>query len=281
MLPSKKVLIALALLVVLIFGLGWYALNKSSNTEYVNSETSSAALTVASSTQQISDAEQAYENLPGWKESLENVNPTTKKSSTDATNTPENLTLTDTFARNFFTQYANLQQSGVKITSDNADQVASDYLKSATLPGINAKQYTSNNLTLTDSDQTHLVSYQQAITAVFQKYWPDGNPNELNILQQAFTNNNTQALAQLSVVIKSYQNVLNYSLILPVPKLAVSLHLNILNSLSNYIGTLKMIEVAYSDPLSGLVGLNAYQTNQNNLLASVGNLRTYFINSIK
>jgi len=280
MLPSKKVLIALALLIVGIGAFSWYAYNKNSNIEYTNNETSSVALGVASSSQSTAK-EQAYENLPGWKESLNDVMPSTKNSSATSDATPEKLTLTDTFARNFFTQYANLQQSGVKVTSDNADQIASDYLKSTPLPTITAKQYTASDLSLINSNQAELQNYRDAVTAIFAKDWPNGNPNELNIFQQAFVNNNPQALANLSAVIKKYQNTLQDSLDLAVPKLAVSLHLNMVNALSTYIKTLQMIGLAYTDPIAGLAALNVYQTNQANLLFSMGNLRTYFINSIK
>ena len=279
MLPSKKVLAALAILVIGIIALAWYSYTKTWSSEYINNQTSSVALTVSSSSPSDSASQQAYAKLPGWQESLQDINPATK--TIPATSTDEKLTLTDTFARNFFTQYINLQQSGVKVTSDNANQIASDYLKSTPLPTISAKQYTAADLSLTDSDQAHLHNYHDALTAVFARDWPNGNPNELNIFQQAFVNNNEQALSGLSVVIKKYQNTLQDSLALAVPKLAMSLHLNLMNSISTYIKTLQMIETAYTDPLAGLAALNVYQTNQASVISDMGNLQAYFINSLK
>jgi hypothetical protein len=175
----------------------------------------------------------------------------------------------------------NLQQSNVKVTPDNADQIAGDYLKSATLPNITAKQYEQKDLILTDSDKTHTANYQTAMAAIFAKYWPSGKTNELTVMQQAFTNDDIKAIDGLAPIISAYQNTLNNLLTLPVPKLIASLHLNVINSLSTYIQTLKMIQMTSTDPLSGLVGLNAYQNNFANISVSLATLRVYFINSSK
>ena len=313
MLPSKKILIALALLVVGIGWLGWYSYTKNSSTEYINGEDSNI-FSVASSTidSSMSTKDSDNDGLPDWQEALYGTDPhnpdtdgdgtsdgkevtlernplvkgpkdflIAKNTSATTTAEKENLTLTDSFARNFFTQYANLQQSGVKITAENAGQIASDYLKSTPLPTITAKQYGTSDLYLTESDKAHIQNYRDALTAVFAKDWPNGNPNELNILQQAFVNNDQKALNNMPIIIKKYQNTLQDSLALAVPKLATTLHLNLVNSLSTYIQTLRMIAVAYSDPLSGLAALNVYQTNQANVLVNMGNLQIYFINSLK
>jgi Bacterial TSP3 repeat len=313
MLPSKKILVMLALLIVGIGALVIYAYERGSNTDYINTSNQNALVVASSSVSAAtSQIDSDHDGLPDWEETLYGTDPhnpdtdgdgtpdgqevalgrnplvkgpndfLASKNNPNATSTEkENLTLTDTFARNFFTEYMNMQQSGVQITSTNADQIASDYLKKTPLPSITAKQYTQADLSLTDSDQAHLSSYQNAITAIFAKYWPTGKTNELSIMQQAFVNNDTKALDNMTVIISAYQNTLSNSLTLSVPKLAVSLHLNMINSLSVYIQTLKMIQLAYTDPLSGLVGLNAYQTNQANVLVSMANLRMYFINNLK
>ena len=273
-------------------------------------------LAVASSSPSIdtsvSQIDSDKDDLPDWEEALYGTNP--NKADTDGDDTSdgkevslgrnpivkgpndflaseenpvaasaaeENLTLTDTFARDFFTQYMNTQQSGTQITSANADQLASDYLKKTPLPSISAKQYTQADLLLVDSDKTHLSNYQNAIGAVFAKYWPSGKTNELTIMQQAFTNEDATALSNLTAIISAYQNSLNNILTIPVPKLAASLHLNVINSLSTYIQTLKMIRMAYTDPISGLVGLNAYQKNYANISVSLVNMQMYFINNLK
>jgi hypothetical protein len=313
MLPSKKILIALALLIVGIGALVWYGYNRESST-YTNTPDQNL-LAVASSSSigaAASQIDSDNDGLPDWEEALYGTDPKnpdtdgdgtsdgkevalgrnplikgpndflTSKDNPVATSTEkENLTLTDTFARNFFAQYMSLQQTGVKVTADNADQIAGDYLKNATLPSISAKQYVAADLSLTDSDKTHLLNYQTAMSAVFAKYWPSSEKtNELTIMQQAFTNNNTNALGGLTPIISAYQNILSSILAIPVPKLAESLHLNILNSLSTYIQTLKMVQLSYTDPLSGLVGLNAYQNNYSNVWVSITNLHMYFINSL-
>jgi hypothetical protein len=314
MLPSKKILIMFAVLIVGIGALTWYGYGRAHEADYSAAPNQNQLDIAATSSADITTSKIDTDNdgLPDWEEALYGTDPRNPDTDSDGTpdgkevelgrnplvkgpkdalaskdnpsatsTAPENLTLTDTFARDFFTQFMSLQQSGTKITADNANQIASDYLKNKTLPNISARQYSAADLSLTDSDPTHLANYRDAITAVFGKYWPSGNTNELYIMQQAFTNSDTNALTGLSTIISAYQNTLSNTLALSVPKLAVSLHLNVINSLSTYIETLKMIQSAYTDPLSGLVGLNAYQNNQANVWVSLTNLRVYFINSLQ
>lgn len=316
MLPSKKILILLALLIVGIGALAWYGYSRGSDTNYTDTPNQNP-LTVESSSGVDTAASQIdsdNDGLPDWEEALYGTDP--KNPDTDGDGTPdgkeielgrnplikgpndsmtskagsattatstekENLTLTDTFARNFFTQYMNAQESGTKITPDNADQFASDYLGTTPLPDITVKQYAQTDLSLTESNQANLKSYRDAIVAIFAKYWPSGKTNELSIMQQAFVNNDTKALVGLTPIISAYQNTLNNVLALSVPRLAVSLHLSVVNSLAIYIQTLKMVQLSFTDPLSGLVGLNAYQDNNANVQVSLANLQMYFINNLK
>jgi len=289
-----------------VYGRGSTTVYENTNQDFLSIASSSSELN------KLSQKDSDNDGLADWEEALYGTNPNNPDTDgdgtsdgkevelernplikgpkdslvqkTDATATstePENLSLTDTFARNFFTQYVNMQQSGTKVTVDNAESVAKSYLKTATLPTVTAKQYSANELTLIDSNQTSLKNYQQTLAGIFNKYWPAGSTNELAIMQKAFVNNNPNALADMNKVIAKYQEVSKGLLSTPVPKLAVSLHLNMINTLSTYIQTLKMIQLAYTDPLSGLVGLNEYQTNQANVLVSIANLRVYFINNLQ
>ncbi|HAO64840.1 TPA: hypothetical protein DCQ44_02560 [Candidatus Taylorbacteria bacterium] len=315
MLPSKKILVVLALLIIGIGAFAWYGYNKSSNTFYANSGNNQNLLAIASSTDQnaaVSQKDSDNDGLPDWEEALYGTDPHNPDTDGDGTPdgaeiaagrnplikgpkdvinktptavvdsaTSEKLTLTDTFARDFFQKYIALKQSGTVINPDNVDQVASDFLSSATLPTIDAKQYTSSDLNLTDSDKDNLLVYQGLMVDLYNKFWPGGQTSEASILQDAFTNNNASALTQLTPLISAYQSLLQNALTTPTPKLAVSLHLGIVNSLSTYIKTLKMIQLSFSDPLSGLVGLNAFETNQTNLAVSTTNLTVFLINSLK
>lgn len=284
MLPSKKIFVLLILLIIGIGALAWYKFGRESVISYT-STSDQGLLSVISQ----SGTSNAASQINGEGTYLDKNAPTKEQNdssittggSTTTSPSDQKLTLTDTFARDFFTNYMNLQQSGVKVTSDNANQIASDYLKTAVLPSITVKQYTEADLSLTDSDQTHIKNYQNALATILAKDWPAGKTNEFTIMQQAFTNNNTEVLSNLTPIIAAYQKTFDETLSLSVPKLAASLHLNLINSLATYIQTLKMIQMAGTDPLSSLVGLNAYQNNYSNVWTSISNLHLYFINSLK
>ena len=275
MLPSKKILLVIVLFILGIMALAWYAYEKGSRIEFINAP-ASVGLTVASSSNPDTTVN-SYQKLPGWQDSIKNSDNT--KNTSNISTATETLTPTDVFARDFFNQYLKINQSGANITADNADQVASDYLKSAPLPTINAKKYTVNDLVTTDSNSATMRNYQSKITAVFTKYWPTGSSNEMLILKQTFSDNNPTALDRLAGTISIYENALKGSLTVSVPKTAVTQHLAVINTLNIYIQTLKMIQLAYTDPISGLVGLNAFLTNQANLTNSMANLRIFLINS--
>lgn len=311
MLPSKKILIALALLIVGIIALAVYGYYRGSTTNYSAGENLLSIVT-SPETDTNSQIDSDHDGLPDWQEALYGTDP--HNPDTDGDGTPdgqeialgrnplikgpndflapkdsvattskdkENLTPTDTFARDFFAKYMSLQKSGTQVTSENAEQIASDYLKSTTLPEVTAKQYSQKDLLITNSEKTDISIYQQTMNSIFTKYWPSDKNNELAIMQQSFSKNDTGALAQLTPIISAYQTVLDKSMAIPVPKTASTLHLNLINSLSIYIQTLKMISGTYTDSISGLVGLNTYQKNNANLFVATTNLRMYFINSLK
>lgn len=271
MLPSKKIFALLGILIIGIVALVVYSYNKNSNITYV------------SSTNNNISALNSTSNGTSNSSLINNGNNTVSNngSATPTTDT-ETLTSTDIFARDFFTQIVNADASGDKITADNADQFVSDYLKTALLPTINPKQYTEKDLKIIESNNANLRNYQTAITDVFTKNWPSGDKqNELLIIRETFSNDDPTALNSLSGVISIYNNALNGSLAVAVPQQAVSEHLDVVNALSAYIQTLKMIQLAYTDSISGMVGLKNFLINQQNLTYSMASLRLYLINSIK
>jgi len=318
MLPSKNILIALAIVIVGVGVFVLYNYTQNSNVSYTSTNQNSDTLVVATSSTFDANSAAAqidsdHDGLPDWEEALYGTDPhnpdtdgdgtpdgkeialgrnplvkgpndfiNPKSNTATSTASTEKLTSTDVFARDFFAKYAQLNQSGVAITSDNANQIVSDYLKTAPLPAIDAKQYTLNDIPLIDSSMTNMRNYQTEYIAVFTKYWPtDPKNNEMYILQQAFANNNPTAINGLTSIISIYQNALNADLSLAVPKLAAAGHLNVVNALSTYIKTLQMIRNSFTDPISGYVALNVFPTNQSNLVFSMANLRIYLINSTK
>ncbi len=314
--PSKKTLIFFAVIILLVSSFIFYTYKRGSTENYINTDSLTALKNnTVSQEQEAKDTD--GDGLKDWEEVLYGTNPNNPDTDGDGTpdgleiqhnrnplikgpkdsltptatkngSTPtnsDNLTLTDKFAEDFFIKFMNLKQSGVKVTSDNADQIASDYLKSSSLPDIQGKTYKEKDLQLIKTDKNILKTYSDSVTLVMARYWPNNKNNESLILQSAFDTTqdnpiNEKTLNGLTGITDNYKKILTQLVSTPVPELAVSFHINILNSLSLYIKTLEMITGAYSDPLSGLAGLNALQTNQTNLIVNIANLRTYLIHSL-
>lgn len=267
MLPSKKIQVAL---VVLIIGAGVliaYKYRKNPETTYTKNDLA-VATTSSAMVNNLTQMENGNSIIPG--------------NSSSSSTTPETLTPADVLARDFFIQIVKTNQSGNKITADNADQFVSDYLKTAPLPIINKNSYTANDILITDSNEINIQNYQTAIMAVFTKYWPSGNAqNEMLILNETFSNNNPKALDGLSNIISIYENALKGSLSVAVPQKLATEHLAVINALSAYIQTLKMTQLAYTDSIDGMVGLGALLENRQNLIVSMANLRLSLINTVK
>ncbi len=321
--PSKKViflLVAIILAFIIILGARYYTKNQTLS--YTNNAPVSNAL-IANPSDLVPQVDATIDSdndgLPDWEESLYGTDP--KKADTDgdgtsdgeevklgrnplvkgpndkiagddveksstitATDGSDKLTATDAFAQGFFVKYSQLQQQGTTVTSDNAGQIASDYLQSTQLPAVKTTLYTKNNLSLVSTDQASLKAYKQNLVVLMNKYWPNAQNNEVNILQQAFSSESQTVdgptLAKLQPVIDAYIKVRDGMLAMSVPTLAESLHLGVVNSLSTYITTLQMILPAVDDPVTALSGLNVYQSNQANVSVNLANLQVFLTKNI-
>ena len=269
MLPSKKIWIALVILIIGLIAIGWYRFGRNFHVVYSN--TNKGSLFAVTSPLSTSSPDYA---------TSQNTDDTFIVNNTDTTNS-EKPTATDIFSRDLLAKILKLKQAGITVDSSNSNQIVGDYLKTAPLPTINQNTYSLKDIISTDSSRISLQKYQTDITSVFAKYWPTSNENETLIIQNALTNDSPTALNGLTEVITAYQNTLNYSLKLSVPQSAIQKHLSVINALSAYIQTLKMIQLEDTDPVSGMTGLKWFLTNRTNLFTSTANLRIFLINSLK
>jgi hypothetical protein len=194
MLPSKRIQVALLLLVVGIAGLIYYNYNKDSVVVY---ESPKKDLVVSTSSFRL------INNLT----ETGNDNAITNTQQPNDTVDSSILTATDVFARDFFTEFLKKNEEGVEITADNAEEFITDYVKTAPLPTINKQTYSLKDLDIISPTVANLRNYQSNITSVFTRNWPSGDAqNEMLIMSESLSNDNPTALDSLTKVISIYKN---------------------------------------------------------------------------
>jgi hypothetical protein len=116
--------------------------------------------------------------------------------------------------------------------------------------------------------------------AITSRYWPT-DTSEMNIIQSAINDSRLPTSAEISPFIKKYQAMVSEFLTLAVPSTATDLHLQILNNMSLYIATLKMVSTTDSDPLSAMVGVREFTNYQQTMILTFINLQKFFASTIK
>lgn len=264
--PSKKIQIVLAVLIITTVVIFFF--NYSKKTNFTYSSVKSNLAIVESSSKPTNSAQ---------KTNIDQYGPKASSAITDT----EKVTYTDILVQDFYSQLQRANQSNLIITTNNADQFVNNYLKSAPLPTINHNTYSTSSLIIVSPTNSNLRDYQTAVASIFSKNWPIGeDQNELIIIADAFSNGDPKTLNRLSKVITVYNNALVGSLNTPVPQQIIHLHLSVINSLSTYIQTLKMIQVSYIDPIIGIVGVNLLTDNRSKLTDSMAVLRLQLINTV-
>ncbi len=184
----------------------------------------------------------------------------------------EKLNPTDKLARDFFTKYLNNEGATTKLTPEEAEKMAANYLSTVQLPTVTAKQYTVQELTTTPSTAEAVNSYKTLFSGILEKYWPT-NPNEMTIMQQAFADDNFKKLETIKPLSESYKTMSLELSRLAVPTIASDLHVRVLNSINLYAEDLNMISGGEADVLSAMVGIRMFLNYQQSVLGNIDLLR--------
>ena len=266
---QKRILLIILLVVATVASTSFYTYKTYYFTP-VNSQTtsSSSVFSIADQLNQTSDTPNATVDF-----NMASSSDTT--TDTDVASSTENLNATERIAHDLFTQYATIQQN-TKIDATNASAFTTQYLQTAKIPtDVKAQQYTNLNLIVVPTNPTSLQQYHTSVMNLTLKYWPKSG-NEMTIMQNAFNSNDLSILAQLQPFIDKHSALLAGLLKIPVPTLAVNLHLQILNNLSLYVADLTTIQNTDKDPVSSIAGVRLFLNYQQGMLTSFINLQKFF-----
>ncbi len=297
-LPQKKTtitLIALGVAVLLIITA--YFLPSIRDNDAYSDEDTVIATSPVSATSSATRLEQDTDNdgLKDWEEGLWKTDPTRKDTDFDNTsdgeevqlgrnplvagpnddlNTSEgepfsttttqtkNLSATDLFARDFFTKYLQLKKTGATLDDESAEQlVASIIGDSSFISSIKTAVtlYTTTDLEImADSSAGSLRKYGNSAGKAILAYPPEGE-NELVIMRRALETQNAKELEKLTLIADSYAVLTETLVQMPVPKIAASMHLKLINGYNQLSKSLKGVQKIYIDPVGALASVGEYQ----------------------
>ena len=256
--PSAKnfILIATAVLIIL----GAFVVSKYQNDANVAQQQQVATLNKAimTATTSIQNSLVAYEG--NWQKSLSG---TLGASSTWATGkaTPvqNNLTATDLFSRDLFSKYAEYQKAGVNFNDPQIQQQITNQVLADGTYIATPKVYTTKDIVITpDNSLLSVKRYVNSVVTIVKSnttvhsYEPD-------IVQNSLNTKNPDLLKQLDPIIASYQNILKNFIATPAPSALTKIHVDLVNAMSEIVFADQSLAKVYSDGITSLAGLSAYQ----------------------
>lgn len=189
---------------------------------------------------------------------------------------PNEGTQTDLLSKDLLAQYLILKQGGTEITSEQAIQIAQNTLSFSEYTKGTGVEYTKNDLKINPKTNKEIVqNYINTINQSLVNRSPKNLENELAILNRAVNLNQEEELSRLDPIIAGYKGLIGDFLQISVPSDAVSIHLNLLNSMSDVLSNIEGMRQTFSDPLRGFVATSQYKKHALDLSLAMKNLEEY------
>ncbi len=228
--------------------------------------------------------ENGHIDTKSWEEELKKVLSTTTIDSTIAllgtdtgTTTPETLTATDRFAREFFMRYVELKNSGVAMDETTGVALVNELLTKDYGGPTGEPIYKATDIAILNTNQkSDLRAYANMLGQVLTKDVPQGYENELVILNRAQESGYRKDLPKLEQNIARYTEIRDEILVIPVPKSLTNAHLALINSLSFIIEGVRGMILLNTDPVGATRMVLKYQDGIKALEISTIELSTFF-----
>jgi len=186
----------------------------------------------------------------------------------------ENETKTDTFSREFFASIVALQQSG-QLNEDTiaelSDSFAEELFKTTFAPKYSISDIkTSKSITLES-----LKKYGNDVGLISQKY--PSSENELAIVKYVLESDKQNDSDKLTPIILTYSQIEKDLFDIIVPEDVIVYHMDALNATTKIQKALSGMQNIGNDPIGGIISVNIYQQELENILGAAKNLQRYFI----
>lgn len=279
LLPFIKTKIGASLLLALIFVMcaGIFRLSMSGSTSNLQKQVGLIADT------SVKDGIKNGDIVPSdWENSLRLVKTngdqgiTALSSSTNAV-IEENLTATDRFSREFFTQYLNLKKSGATIDENTGLNLVDQLLTQDYGGQSEEKVYSDQDIIIISSNSADFLRrYGNSLGAIVNKPLPYGYEQEIVVLSKVNETGNTDYFNKLGPNVKRYQEMRDGMLALPVPQDLKNVHLAFINSISSMLEGVRGMTLMDTDPVGATKMIAKYEDGLKLLPVAIQAMASYF-----
>ena len=274
--PSKKVL---AILIVCISGVlsSWLVSSTPSLQDVKNSQKETSVSSVSAS---------PYEKLTSntsddWKKMLNSVdtkNQPVEKAIKTNEDTFDETSITAKLSVDMMSRYLSLKSSGKQITSEDLNNIASNVLDNPEYTTLNGAKYRILNLKIAkDSDQNSITIYKTTVKTAVSKAFSQIKEDPYVTMAKAIKQSSPNQLNNLDSAITACKTIISDLLNISVPKEAVTVHLNLLNSFSKMLADLESLHLIFDDPVKSLNGINQYDSDKIEFINAVDEMSKYIL----
>lgn len=215
-----------------------------------------------------------------WKKLLTSVTTKTTlgiKPGADNSSAFTETSLTGQVARDTLSQYLLSVRNGKTIDPTEAAKIAESTLSVQKYTDQNGPVYVAQNLHITaKTDIDTLKKYKEAMNASLKTRSLQIKNNPVTAVETAVAKESQVELTKLDSTIQAGKGFVKDFLEIEVPASAVSVHLALLNAVSNTLTDVELMKEILSDPIKGLVGIGQYNRHILEFQIALGNLNAFF-----
>lgn len=233
-------------------------------------------------------------SIPDWEESLWGLNPTvdgqknkeyieSKRAenitgvSKDSISNVEPENETDRLAREFFSSFMALKQTGTLNTNaiQNIGDSIGQKVGSTNLPDV----YLANEIKTVAASKVSLQKYQSDLEKVTIKYENADFGNELSIMADAMQNDEPTSAQDLSTIANTYRTLAKEMSKITTPKNVIRDHLELVNSYEKMGTALDKMSEVLDNPIVATTGTVMYARYTKEINQVVESIKTTFIDN--
>lgn len=217
----------------------------------------------------ISDGEAVAKGLIIPKAVIEN----------STTATSEENTLTDAFAKAFFTLYLAAKETngGADLSPEQTRALADEALQHFIENFEPASDYkATQDLKIEDDGNEKLSTFAALAEGVFTAYSPKSPIRELETIQSAIQDGDAEAIAALSALSRTYKQYAAGFAALFVPRSLLSADLALINAFAQRAAIYDGLARINTDPLSAILALQQLAKNEAAWMSAFGDMGTVY-----
>jgi hypothetical protein len=271
--PSKKVLAVLIISLAGVFSSFLIAKTPSLKEEVLSARKSNEDSVTANPYEKITQ-----NTNDDWKKILTDVDTKNNKVVSlvkNASQTPEDTTLTSQLTKEVMSRYLSLKNGGRSLSEEDVVTIIRDIASDPKFIKPSAPLYVSSNLKPADNSINSIAYYKKSVTSIIRNSLFQIKDDPSYVVVYALQNDSESSLKYIDPTIALAKKGINDLLNLAVPKEAVDLHLKLINSISNMLENLESLRVVFSDPVKGLSGIKFYDEYKTNFVNSINEMSEY------